>query len=75
MAVPVVKFPTSSVTSGGKSASQIFEGDRRFPIVVRLPEELSTDVEALKRITITLPKPNNSVKVVRTLAGLDEDGK
>ncbi len=40
---------------GGKEAGDIFEGDRRFPLVVRLPEKLRTDLEALRRIPITLP--------------------
>ena len=41
---------------GGKVAGQVFEGDRRFPLVVRLPEELRTDLEALRRIPLALSK-------------------
>ena len=48
------------IAVGGKSAGQVFEGDRRFNIVVRLPEKLRTDVEALKRIPIPLPRPDTS---------------
>jgi cobalt-zinc-cadmium resistance protein CzcA len=33
----------------------LFEGDRRFDIVVRLPEDLRTDMEAIKRLPIPLP--------------------
>jgi heavy metal efflux system protein len=40
---------------GGAVAGQIFEGDRRFDIVVRLPEEQRTDLAALARLPITLP--------------------
>jgi len=40
---------------GGKEAGEVFEGDRRFPIVVRLPEELRTNIEVLKQIPISLP--------------------
>lgn len=43
------------VAIGGKTAGQVFEGDRRFDIIVRLPEELRTDIESLKRIPVPLP--------------------
>ncbi len=43
------------VAMGGKAVGQIFEGDRRFDLVVRLPEVLRTDMEALKRLPIPLP--------------------
>jgi cobalt-zinc-cadmium resistance protein CzcA len=41
---------------GGTTAGQIFEGDRRFDIVVRLPENLRTDFAALERLPILLPE-------------------
>jgi cobalt-zinc-cadmium resistance protein CzcA len=40
---------------GGSVAGQIFEGDRRFDIVVRLPETLRTDLDALARLPLLLP--------------------
>lgn len=40
------------VAIGGETAGEIFEGDRRFDIVVRLPEHLRTDIETLKRIPV-----------------------
>ncbi len=40
---------------GGAEAGQIFEGDRRFDIVVRLPEELRQDPQVLERLPIPLP--------------------
>ena len=43
------------VALGGKSVGQIFEGDRRFDLVVRLPEKLRTDLPALGRLPIPLP--------------------
>ncbi|MCC6822887.1 MAG: CusA/CzcA family heavy metal efflux RND transporter [Verrucomicrobia subdivision 3 bacterium] len=43
------------IALGGKSAGEVFEGDRRFDLVVRLPEDLRTDIEAIKRIPIPLP--------------------
>jgi cobalt-zinc-cadmium resistance protein CzcA len=41
---------------GGKVAGRIFEGDRRFDIVVRLPEAIRTDLEALKSLPVPLPR-------------------
>ena len=40
---------------GGKEAGLIFEGDRSFDIVVRLPEMVRNDPEALRRIPVSLP--------------------
>ena len=42
------------VAMGGREAGQLFEGDRRFNIVVRLPENLRTDIGVLKRLPIPL---------------------
>jgi cobalt-zinc-cadmium resistance protein CzcA len=44
---------------GGKEAGTMFEGDRRFDIVVRLPENLRNDLEAMKRLPISLPRADN----------------
>jgi len=39
----------------GENAGQIFEGDRRFDLVVRLPESQRSDLDALARLPIPLP--------------------
>ncbi len=44
------------IALGGKEQGQVFEGDRRFDIVVRLPETLRSDLEAIKRLPIPLPQ-------------------
>jgi len=44
-----------SIAMGGRSAGQLFEGDRRFDIVVRLPESLRTDLDRLAELPIALP--------------------
>lgn len=49
------------IALGGKSAGQIFEGDRRFELIVRLPEEIRGDLEAIKRIPIPLPVKDSSM--------------
>jgi cobalt-zinc-cadmium resistance protein CzcA len=43
------------VALGGKAVGEVFEGDRRFEIVVRLPEKIRTDIEAIRRLPIPLP--------------------
>ena len=46
---------TIMIAVGGRSAGLIYEGDRRFELQVRLPEQLRGDIEALKRLPIRLP--------------------
>lgn len=43
-----------STATGGTQAGELFEGDRRFPVVVRLPEELRTDLAAIGNLPIAL---------------------
>ncbi|WP_432731003.1 CusA/CzcA family heavy metal efflux RND transporter [Variovorax sp. W6] len=45
-----------SAAVGGREAGTLFDGDRRFDIIVRLPEDLRTDLEAIKRLPVALPK-------------------
>jgi len=44
----------------GQKAGDFFQGDRRFPIVVRLPETLRDNLDALKRIPILFPAAEES---------------
>lgn len=44
------------IALGGKAAGEVFEGDKRFEIIMRLPENLRTDIEALERLPVPLPK-------------------
>lgn len=48
------------VAIGGKAAGQVFEGDRRFDMVVRLPEDLRTNIEGLERLPVPLPSARRS---------------
>lgn len=43
------------IAIGGKSTGRVFQGDRRFDLVVRLPEHLRSDIDAIKNIPIPLP--------------------
>jgi heavy metal efflux system protein len=40
---------------GGRDAGVVFEGDRYFEIVVRLPETTRNDLDALKNLPVSLP--------------------
>jgi cobalt-zinc-cadmium resistance protein CzcA len=72
-----------STALGGAEAGQIFEGDRRFDIVVRLSEELRQDRQVLDRLPIPLPGggavPLSEVATIETVQGPNqisrEDGK
>jgi cobalt-zinc-cadmium resistance protein CzcA len=54
------------IAVGGKDAGLLFEGDRRFDIVVRLPEHLRVDLDALSSLPIPVPVQP---------AGLGENGR
>lgn len=40
---------------GGREAGVVFEGDRRFDIVVRLPDRVRDDLEALQNLPVPIP--------------------
>jgi cobalt-zinc-cadmium resistance protein CzcA len=44
-----------SIAVGGRQAGQMLEGDRRFDIIVRLPEHLRSDTKAIEQIPVPLP--------------------
>ncbi len=48
------------VAFGGKAIGQVFEGDRRFDIVVRLPERMRTNVDEMNRLPVPLPRSGRS---------------
>jgi len=43
---------TVAATIGGRQAGMIFEGDRRFPVVIRLAEQARTDPGALAQVPV-----------------------
>jgi cobalt-zinc-cadmium resistance protein CzcA len=44
-----------STALGGAPAGDVFEGDRRFGIVVRMPESVRTDIEGFGGLPVPLP--------------------
>lgn len=49
-----------AIAAGGGKAGQIFEGDRRFDILVRLPEAQREDIQSLENLPIPLLQQRNS---------------
>jgi heavy metal efflux system protein len=56
---------TVEMAVGGKNAGRVFEGDRRFDLVVRLPEHLRVDVDAISALPIALPPNGEQAKTVK----------
>jgi len=56
---------------GGTEAGRVFEGDRRFDVVVRLPEQLRGDLRALERLPVPLPD-NRGYVALGSVAQLSE---
>lgn len=53
-----------SVAVGGEGVGLIYEGDRRFPLVVRLPEEMRLDMDRIGRLPIPVPTVANEAGYV-----------
>lgn len=47
---------------GGLEVGQIFEGDRRFNIVLRLNEDNRSDIDKIKYLPITLPSTTDQIE-------------
>lgn len=50
---------TFAAAVGGVQTGLIFEGDKRFSLLVRLDKRWSSDVSALARLPVALPKDSN----------------
>lgn len=51
-----------SIAVGGREAGLVFQGDRRFDILVRLPDAARGNLEAIKRIPIRLPAADGAAR-------------
>jgi cobalt-zinc-cadmium resistance protein CzcA len=47
---------TVAAAMGGREAGLVFEGDRRFNIVVRVPQSTRNDLDAFKALPVMLPE-------------------
>jgi cobalt-zinc-cadmium resistance protein CzcA len=61
-----------ATAAGGEEAGQLFEGDQRFALVVRLPERLRGDLAALESLPILLPKDSDSAPDAMSFVPLGE---
>src|SRR5215212_5628194 len=61
---------------GGRVAGLVFEGDRRFQIIVRLNDTLRNDIAALENLPVQLPRLNENAPMasvpLRTLAAFEQ---
>jgi len=60
-----------AVAMGGREAGLVFEGDRRFDLVVRLPDDLRGKIDMLDRLPIPLPRGEGEPKQAVQLASID----
>jgi len=62
-----------AVAMGGREAGLVFEGDRRFDLVVRLPDALRGNVDVLDRLPIPLPR-NEGEEPAQDFPVIGDDG-
>ncbi|VVD66009.1 cation transporter [Pandoraea capi] len=60
---------TVAAALGGQTAGTLFQGDRRFSIVVRMPDALRSDLDAIRRLPIALPRAEGAGGGASTVAG------
>jgi cobalt-zinc-cadmium resistance protein CzcA len=62
-----------NATLGGQQSGMIFEGDRRFPVVIRLSEAQRADISLLSQVQVPTPGgqfvPLSSVADIRVIDG------
>ncbi|PLC47925.1 CusA/CzcA family heavy metal efflux RND transporter [Pollutimonas subterranea] len=46
---------TVSIALGGRKAGTFFQGDRRFDITVRLPDQMRDNIQSIRQLPIALP--------------------
>jgi cobalt-zinc-cadmium resistance protein CzcA len=67
------------VAIGGSEVGQVYEGDRRFDLIVRLPEDVRRDMNALEFLPIPLPEvspdPSPKQSAILTFSGAADDAE
>ena len=53
-----------AIAVGGREAGLVFEGDRRFDIIVRLPDVERSDLDALRNLPVPLPSGTRGVQML-----------
>jgi cobalt-zinc-cadmium resistance protein CzcA len=57
------------IALGGAEAGQVIEGDRRFDLIVRLPDRIRNDLQAVGSLAIPLPSAEPEAGHARKTAG------
>jgi cobalt-zinc-cadmium resistance protein CzcA len=60
---------TVAAAIGGREAGVIFEGDRRFPVVIRLPEAARSNLTAVAQVPV--PTPEGGFVPLSTVADIE----
>lgn len=67
---------TVAAAIGGREAGMIFEGDRRFPVVIRLDEAARSDLTAIGQVPVPTPEgsfvPLSTVADIAVVDGLNQ---
>jgi heavy metal efflux system protein len=61
-----------AIAIGGREAGLVFEGDRRFDIIVRLAEGLRNDTSALETLPVPLPRSEEGRMLTAATSGNPE---
>ncbi|WP_084663264.1 efflux RND transporter permease subunit [Pandoraea faecigallinarum] len=59
---------TVAAALGGQTAGTLFQGDRRFSIVVRLPDTLRENIDSIRRLPIALARAQADTGTTATVA-------
>ena len=60
---------TVAAAIGGRQAGMIFEGDRRFPVIIRLPESARSDLTAIAQVPV--PTAEGGFVPLSTVANIE----
>ncbi len=63
-----------AVAIGGRSAGSVFQGDRRFDLAVRLPEEVRRDVAAIEDLPIPVHRDDREPEVAGSASSVGATG-
>ncbi|HET9239225.1 MAG TPA: CusA/CzcA family heavy metal efflux RND transporter [Oligoflexus sp.] len=59
-----------NIAIGGREAGMVFEGDRRFDLMVRLPESIRDNIDELKSIPVPLPQDKDDERSSASSPGM-----
>jgi heavy metal efflux system protein len=60
-----------SIAIGGRESGLVFEGDRRFSLLVRLPDEMRRDLNAIRNLPVPLPHEDSPTQLASMSGNAD----